>query len=233
MKAATSIAFDDLRGRAGSVVVSKGRTGLVVKPRTTSKNPRTTPQQAVRSHFSKAASTFKNLTTTQLAAWQAYALSIDKVDPVSGQTYHPTAINAFLALAAKFLQNNPGGTIPVTPPSSAFTGDTITLSVTPGTGQVTFTASAGNAIGVTTELLLQRLVSKNRTPDPRAYRSKGFNFFTSGTLNKVVTVQPGYYAAAYRFVNTSTGQATVLQTLPVQQVTLALAKGGKDTAKAA
>ena len=48
-----------------------------------------------------------------------------------------------------------------------------------------------------------------------------------------VLVSPGFYAAAYRFVNTATGQTTLLQQIGVQQVTLALESGGSKSGRKA
>lgn len=227
MKAALSIAFEQLRGKAGTVVVTKGRTGLVVKPRKSSANPRTTAQQSVRGAFAKAAGAYKGLTTSQAAAWRNYANTLERVNDVSGETYHPTAIDVFVGLATKFLQASPTGTIPVTPPSTPFTGDSITVSASAGVGKITFIASGSNAAGIKTELLLQPLASANRTPNSRGYRTKAIVALSSGTPQDV-TVPAGYYAAAYRFVKTATGQATVLQPIAVVAVTLSLS--GTDAA---
>ncbi len=193
-----------------------------MRPRVNPSNPKTTAQLGVRGNLAKAAAAFKNLTTAQVAAWKAYANTIMKHNPVSGDAYSPTAINVFVALAAKFLQVNPSGTIPVTPPASAFGGDSITVTATAGTGQITFTGSGINSANVKTELLLLPLDSKNCTPFAGNYRTKAFYAFTNGSLTTTVTVTTGYYAAAYRFVNTQTGQETLLVTLPVLTVAMAL-----------
>jgi len=222
MKASLSIVFENLRGKAGNVVIRKGRSGLTVNNRVTSKNPRTAAQQGIRSAFSKATATWKTLTSTQVQAWNAYALTVTKTNPITGNTYHPTGFNAFTGLAIKFLQINPTGTIPVTPPTSAFTGDTITITATGGSGAITFTATAQNATGIKTEILLQPLPNANRAPQPGHYRTKAFNNFGNLAHTYTATLLPGTYAAAYKFVNTATGQETPLQPLPVQQVTLAL-----------
>ena len=69
------------------------------------------------------------------------------------------------------------------------------------------------------ELLLQTLKSRNRTPGPKGYRSKAFNAFAAGPgLNFPVPTVAGFYAPAYRFVNTLTGQETPLVALPIVQV---------------
>jgi hypothetical protein len=230
MKASLSIAFENLRGKAGTLVVSKARSGLFVRPAVTGKNPRTAAQQAIRANFSKAAAALKNLTTAQLVNWQNYAQTIVRTNPTTGETYHPTAGNVFLGLATKFLQVNPTGTIPTTPPAAAFNGDSLTVTTTGASGKITFTATAANTPNTKTELLLQPLPSRNRAPNPRAYRTKAFATFALGSLSVDVTVPPGYYAAAYRFVNTTTGQETLLQPIPTQQVTFTVEEGGKKAA---
>jgi len=230
MKAALSIMFEDLRGKAGSVVLQKGRSGLSVKPRVTGKNPRTPAQQAVRGYMAKAAQTYRSLTPAQLAAWQAYAQTVTHVNEVEGNSYHPAANSVFAGLAVKFLQMNPTGAVPTTPPASAFIGDSITVTAaSPSAGTVVFTASGSNTLGVTTELLLQPLKSPARTPNPKDYRTKAFQAFASVTT-KSLTVPPGTYAAAYRFVKTATGQVTPLVTLPVViTVALSVEQGGKKS----
>lgn len=230
MKAALSIAFEDLRGKAGTVVVSKSRSGLVIRNRVSGKNPRTAAQQAIRVDFAKAAAAYKNLTSTQVANWKNYAQTVTKTNPVSGDTYHPAANAVFSGLAIKFLQVSPSGTIPTSPPAGPFAGDTITVTTTASTGKVTFTASGANQLGVKTELLLQKLASANRTPQPDAYRTKAFVSFVAGTLSFDVVVPPGYYAAAYRFVSLATGQTTNLQPLTTQQVTFAVSEGHSKAA---
>jgi hypothetical protein len=118
------------------------------------------------------------------------------------------------------------------PPATSFDGDAITITATASTGKVTFTASAANATNVVTEFLLQPLANVNRTPQKGAYRSKGFFHFATGTLSHDVTVQARYYAAAYRLVNSATGQETAPVYLDVQAVTLSVAENQK-TKKAA
>ncbi len=230
-KAELGVILQDLRGKAGNAVFSKSRDGIVLKPRVKGRNPNTAAQQAVRHALSTATSMFKNFTSAQNAAWSTYAQTITKHNPVTGKSYHPTAINAFTALAAKFLLVNPTGTVPTTPPATSFPGDTITLTTTGATGKVTFTASGANAANVKTELLLQPLASANRRPQRNGYRSKAYVAFASGSLSFDVLVPAGYYAAAYRFVNALTGQETQLIPLPEQQVSFSVSVGGTNEAK--
>src|SRR5882724_10228675 len=141
------------------------------------------------------------MTAAQAAAWGNYASGQTKSDPRTGKSYHPSAITAFTALASKFLQVTPGGTIPLTPPATSFGGDTITLTAAGGAAKVTFTASGGNGTNIYTELLLQPLKSANRKPQPGGYRTKMFFSFSLGSPSQIVTVPAGWYVPAYRFVN--------------------------------
>lgn len=233
MKVKLSAAFQDIRGKDGQIVVSKGRSGLKITPRTRARNPKSAAQVGVRNNLTRAAQLYKNMTTAQVLAWTNYANTIVKRNPISGTTYSPSPINAFAALATKFLQINPAGTVPMSPPTSAFTGDVITITATGGTGSITFTASAANFAGVKTELLVQPLKGKNRVPGSRGYRTKSFVAFASGSLTSTVTVGTGYYAAAYRFVNTATGQETALVPIGVQTVALSLTDNGPVAKKKA
>lgn len=227
------MAFEELSGKDGSVVIARGRNGSVLRPRITPKNPKTAAQVNVRANLTKASQTFKGFNSTQLSNWNNYAGTLTRKDPVTGQTYHPTAISVFVEYTTKFLQANAGGTIPLTPPTTAFTGDDVLVTVSAGPGKVTFTANKANAANVTTELLLQPLASPNVKPQSKQYRSKAFFQFVSGTLTKDVAVPAGYWAAGYRFVNKNTGQETEIIPLTVNLVGYAVEEGGFRHKKAA
>ncbi|HMS55781.1 MAG TPA: hypothetical protein PKA27_10305 [Fimbriimonadaceae bacterium] len=234
MKSRLSMAFEVLSGADGNVVARNTRNGVVLTPRVTPKNPKTLAQRNVRGYLTKAAKTFEGLDSAQNAAWNLYADTLTYTDPVSGKSYHPHAINVFVQLATKFLQLNPTGTIPVTPPASDFAGDTIVLTAdSESAGTITFTANAANAAGVTTELLVQPLANQNRTPNANGYKHAGWKTFTSGSLTATVNVPVGNYAVAYRFVKNSTGQATELNTIPVVQVGFSVVQGTSKTNKKA
>ena len=210
----------------GTDVFSAGRSGPTARVRRKGRNPKTVAQTQVRANLTKASGTFKNLTTPQILAWANYAGGITKHNGVTGKSYSPTALSAYTALASKLLQINPAATLPVAPPTATFTGDSITVTATGGTGSATFTASGANAANVKTELLVQPLKSKNRAPSAKGYRSKGFVAFAAGSLTSVVSVPTGYYSVGYRFVNTLTGQATALVPLTVLTVALSVEDGG-------
>jgi len=231
-KIAFSPLVNEVRGKMGTVVFTNAKNGPTARVHGSVRNPKSLAQRAVRSYLSKAAKTFKTMTATQAAAWNAYGATITRHNPVTGDTFTLSGISAFVELTTKLLQLNPTATIPMSPPSSEFAGDTITLTATAGTGQVTFTASGANAAGVTTEVLLQKLASLNRKPNPDGYVHAGWKAFGS-SLDLVVSVPAGYYAAGYRFVKTATGQATSLVTLPVQTVAFSMVESDAPKKKAA
>ena len=233
MKAQLSMAFEDLAGKDGSVVARRSKNGVILTPYVIPRNPNTNAQETIRGYFGKGARAFRALNNTQVAQWQTYAETLTFRDPVTGKTYHPTDIAAFQQLAVRFLMANPTGTIPVTPPATPYLGDSITVTATPSAGKVTFTASAANSLGTKTELLLQKLKGSHYNPTEGGYRSKAFVSFTAGSLSADVVVPPGYYAAGYRFVNTTTGQATEMVPIGVHQVTLSLEAGGTGSKRKA
>ena len=217
-KIALSGELQDIRGKVGTNVYTKSHTGPVLRVKVKGTVTHTPAQTSVRSAFTRASAAFKNMTPAQVTNWRNYALTITKKNTVNGKAYHPTPINAFNGLTSKFLQINPAGTVPLTPPSSSFTGDTLTITVAGGTGSLAWTANAANAANIKTEFLAQRLVSQNRVPTYKGYRSKGFLAFAAGGLTGTVFVSSGYYAVAYRYVNTLTGQETPLVALGIVQV---------------
>lgn len=215
---AYSADVNDIRGKIGTNVFSRARSGATIRIRKSPRNPRTENQTEVRFYMGKASTAYKNLTASQRSAWKNYAATLYRTNAVSGEVYSPAANTVFVGLASKFLQINPTGTIPVTPPASAFAGDTIAIIATGDDNEVIFSASGSNAANVKTELLLQTLASAARTPSPTGYRSQGFVAFSPTVSDAQIPAEPGWYAPAYRFVNTLTGQQTDLLVLPIVEV---------------
>lgn len=225
------VTFANGSGKLGNVVVNKGKGGTVtLRERVTPTNPRTAAQLAVRGAQTKSSQIWRNATNSQIIAWTAYAASLPQVAKRSGLKKKVNPINAFCALADKFLQVTPGGTVPMVPPTAAYVGDSLTITATAGIGLVTFTSNAGNSANTKTELLLQPLKSKNRTPVAKGYKSRAFFTFATGTLTTSVSVPTGFYAAGYRYVNTLTGQASPLVPLNVLTVALSVEDGGAEEA---
>ena len=213
------VLFNNLRGKAGSVVFARSKDGTVVKPRVHGRNPRTPAQTATRAALTKASQGYKTLTPAQVVNWQTYAGTVAKRDVRTAKAYNPNAINAFTALTSKYYLVNPTGTAPLTPPAAPFVGDSLVVTVTSGPASVIFVASAANSANTKTELLLQPLKSRNRTPQAKGYRSRQFFAFAAGALSTGVNTPSGWYYAAYRYVNTLTGQVTALVPIGYIQAT--------------
>lgn len=218
-KISLSALLSGIRGKVGGVVFTEGRSGNVARIRVIPANPATSGQINARTHLQAAAQAFKALSSANLSAWETYVSGITRNQSVSGQSYHPSAISAYVEQYAKLLQYNPAAAAPTTPPATQYAGDTITVTCAGGNDKVTFTPSAANTAGSVTELLLQPLVSANRTPNGNGYRNKAFTAFPGGAAVDVTSLGAGWYSPAYRFVNTTTGEATGLTILPKVEVT--------------
>lgn len=225
--------LQELSGTLGNGVWVRSREGSVVRQRVTPANPDTPPQIAARARLTEATRLFKTFTQSQEDQWSQFAETLSSVDPVTGKTTTPTAINAFVKLATKWRMVNPTGSLPTVPPQTPYSGDSLSWTVLASTGKITFTGSGPNSSKTTTEFLVQRLASRVRNPQKKGYRSKGFKTLTAGSLSFDLDVTPGWYAVAIRYVNTDTGQETNVIPLPIVQVTMSVAKGGTPAKKAA
>ncbi len=219
-----------LSGKAGNTVFADTKNGTVVRDFVVPANPRTDKQQNVRGKFRQSTTTFATLPKAKVDLWNRYASNLTVLGR-GNKRRKREGIAVFNELTTRFLLASPTGTVPQDPPSTPFTGDTITITVTATPGRLSFTASAPNGTGVTTELLIQPLVNGNRKPLPELYRTAQYYKFAPGNLSREVTVPPGWYAAGYRFVRQTTGQATELQPLGVNQVSLVLEEGGSSRKK--
>ena len=204
-------AIEEIRGKSGGANYARTQYGIEFRNNPTVKKPATPAQIAQRARVSHAGSAFRALTAAQNAAWQAYAAT-QSFRTRNGALVRPSAYSVFMGLYTKFVQVTPDGTL-TAPPTAPFVGDTITLTATGSNGKVTFTASAANAARVTTELLLQPLANVYRKPQSGSYAGRGFFTFATGSLSHAVETAPGAYAAAYRFVNSATGQEVSRVTL--------------------
>ena len=221
------ILVQSLRGKVGNAVFAKAKGGgTTVRVRTRGANPKTPAQVAVRGNLGRGSTLYKNMSASQVVAWRAYAQTLTFTGKKSGRKYTPSAILAFDQLASKFAQISPGVAVPMVPPTGSFAGDVITVAATSGTGQVTLTASAPNAAGVKTEILVQTLKSRNRVPTAKGYRTKLFYAYSTGNLTFNMSLPAGSYALAYRFVETATGRETALVPINVLTIALSVEDGG-------
>lgn len=196
-----------------------------MRERVVPENPKSAAQQNVRGAFGGASKGFKNMPNVDALAWDEFGKTQRSKTgkPLSG-------IGAWNRLAIVYRLVNPGGTPPLTPPEADYLGGGFAVSAASDTGSIVFSGSPTPA-GTVVEVLLQKLPSANRKPTYTGYKTVAYTVFSVTNHNKYVAeVGPGTYAAAYRFVDTATGQQTELVQLNVLGVTLQVVRGGADEA---
>ena len=216
-KASLGPNLQELRGEIGNEIFTKGRSGPVVRTPAQFKFKLTPAMANSASVFKQATASLNELTRSQMEAWNAFARTQIRSNPMTGRRYAPTGQNIYIGLACKFLQIHPGAVPPVDPPAGSFAGDKITVTAELFGGSLTFFGSGANAGNAQTELLLQKLPSRLRQPTDK-YVSQEFVAFTGPGVGFSLSLPPGYYVPAYRFVNPDTGQMTELFPLPVVEV---------------
>ena len=165
----------------------------------------------MRSHITQVSQHYRNLTPEQRKTWKAYLELLEEANP---QSKRRNVYLVYTGLACKYLQMHPNDAPPANGPAALFFGDGIAIQAAGKPGGIRFTATAANAPDVVTEILLQPLKHTGRTPIFDRYRSQAFVHFEAGSLEFVLEVSPGAYAAAYRFVNSATGQEAGIAPLP-------------------
>ncbi|MBX7136058.1 MAG: hypothetical protein K1X67_25595 [Fimbriimonadaceae bacterium] len=209
---------DNLHGRAGNTVFVRSAGGVVVREHVIPRDPQTELQMAARLRLMRAGIAWNELEPEQAERWRDYALRIGVREPGTGAVRARRAQNVFCGLACKLLQAVPNATIPLDPPDAPFFGDAISISVQPAPSALDFDASAPNQPTVLTELLVQPLRHGAMRPKAAAYRSKAFVTYAPGSLRYTLSLSPGWYAAAYRFVQRHTGEESPLVPLGVVRV---------------
>lgn len=216
-KAQLSATLSNASGPLAGQVVSRGRSGLVVRSKPKFRYPKNAAVQLGNYRLTAANAAWNTLSVTQFEAWNRYAETLTHHNRVSGEAYHPTGKNAFIGLAVKFLQVNPAGSIPLAPPAGSFVGDPILVSASPTPTGIAFAASGPNGPATLTELLFQPLKNARRSPG-QFYKSGGFVAFSGPNPVETLVLPAGWYAVAYRFVEVSTGRSTPLQPLAKLEV---------------
>ena len=87
----------DGRGKVGGQVLTKGRSGAVIRNKVTPTNPNTARQSAARSLLSQFSQQWKTLTQGERDAWNAAVSSFTKTN-VFGDTVSPSGKNLFTKL---------------------------------------------------------------------------------------------------------------------------------------
>jgi len=216
-KAQVSALLSDLRGSVGGEVIILTRSGLATRRKPRYRYPANPDVEAGSARMKLAAAAWNTLDSAQFEAWCAYAETVVRHNPVSGKAYHPAPKNVFTGLAMKFLQESPEVPVPLSPPSSDFIGDSITVSAQAVSGGIRFIATGPNEPGSTTELMVQRL--KNVRCKPSAfYKHAAFRVFAEGSLSFDLALDPGVYALTCQFVRLSTGQTAEMRLLGTVEV---------------
>ncbi len=198
-----------LRGSIGNATFVQTPYGTSLRDRTYPRQPDTPGQIAQRGRIVRIGRAWRGMTLAQAEAWRRYAAA------QTGQAEWRTASgqHVFTQLANRFLMASPGGTIPLVPPSSPFSGDGVSFSISPQPGGLQITGSQPNAPGVVTEILLQPLASVHRRTYLQRYRSAAFHSFSTSPL--LVESSASVVAVAVRFIRLPTGQSTGLIELGV------------------
>lgn len=207
-KVKTPAVLEGYSGKLGNVVFRQTPTGTQMLERVRPRQANTASQVAARERLRRVGQAWKAMTPAQAEAWRTYALQFGR-DP---RGFRLEANNLFSRLALRVLQVNPSAPIPLEPPTTPFTGDAIAAQIVAAPGAVVLQVSQGNAPGVVTEVLLQKLASVHRAAYAEKYRSQGFSAWVSGGVVSV-PVKPGVYAVAVRAVRAATGQSGALMEL--------------------
>ena len=220
--------ISEAAGAVGRLQYRRSAVGQQITERGYSVQPGNAAQLAVQADFERAGAAWSLLTDAQKALWTQAAKLETRRDPVTLKSYSLTNRAYFIGLASKFLQiYGAGASIPTAPPVVRFKGDTITVVGSAQNGVATWTASAVNHTGALTELLAQRLASKDRAPVTDDYVSRGFVDFSEGDgPTAQVTLGPGVWALAYRFVSAATGEERGIVPLGTFLLGLAVVEGG-------
>jgi hypothetical protein len=206
--------LNGVSGKLGGLVFEQTAAGTRLRQSVTPRDPQTDAQLASRERLRQAQAAYQTLTDAEVAQWRLYADTLNAQNLRGGRRTLLRANNVYCGLACKVLQMFPDGVIPPVPPALPFLGDGIEVSAAAVGDTVTFTASGANAAEVSTELLLQRLETRFRAAQPDKYRTQGFAAFTADSRTWAVAPPRGWYAAAYRFVRTTTGQESAVIALP-------------------
>lgn len=105
MKYRPSFAFDELSGKAGSVVAVNNRKNPFLRPRITPINPNSSAQQGVRADLTSLAQGWGALTDSQRQAWNN-AVADYQTTGLFGNKRNPTGFNLYMKLNGNLLDCN-------------------------------------------------------------------------------------------------------------------------------
>ncbi len=204
-KATLSARLSELSGGLGEFAIVPTSSGSVFRHKPRYRRPVSSAQREALDRLGQANALWAGFDQAHADAWRRYAQSLSAA---SGSDRTPRATigyRAFVGLATKFMQVNPGAPVPTVPPSTVFIPEMPLIQAAVVAGGIRFTASSWNAPGQTTELLIQPLANVRRQPGTR-YTSAGFHVFAPGSPTFVLGLGRGVYACAIRPVERATGR---------------------------
>tara|TARA_R110000868_G_C10961756_1_gene768601 strand:+ start:4850 stop:5533 length:684 start_codon:yes stop_codon:yes gene_type:complete len=138
------LVITDGRGKIGGQVLTKGRSGAVIRNKVTPTNPNTARQSAVRAVLTQFSQGWKALTQAQRDAWNAAVGSFTRTN-IFGSTYSPSGKNLYTALNTNLTKvGYTAITIPPIPSATVAPGiEDFVLNV--GDETLTFLVNEGSA----------------------------------------------------------------------------------------
>ena len=233
-RATLSKYFNTLSGSVDGLNFAATEYGTVMRSEPVRKPRNPTPGQLAQENrvrlVSRGWGTLSAASVAEFRAWAGGQTHVDK----AGRPFTPNGYQAYSALALGWYAANGenAGAPPTSPPAGDFVAPTASIDASATSGLVSFAIDADPAPGVLIAFRLQRLRNANRLPAKGGYRLAGYTSLANGGITASFAVDPGAYAAEYRFVDKATGQRTALVAIKVSGVALALETGGADVAPA-
>lgn len=128
----------DGRNKIGGHVLSKNRGGSYMRTKVTPVNPQTPDQVAQRNALTFLAQSWRGLSASQIAAWNA-AVDNFKGTDIFGNIKTPSGLNLYMRLNLNL--HSVGASYITDPPAPSATDALLTLSAAAAAGAGTFTAS--------------------------------------------------------------------------------------------
>ena len=225
MKVKPSIAFEDMRGKAGGVVASKNLSRLYIKNRITPRNPQSTAQMDLRASMTNGSRDWAKLTQSQRDAWNNVAKDW-RGKRILGEAAKLSGVNCYMRIYQNM--NVIGGTAldvpPVIPEFPTFEIEGVTFTAASGETPARLVISIPDLVDVEGKKIVVRA-----TPGFSAGRQKletslrivsVENAYTAGGLNiaSAYTERLGAFPTAGQkamfevyLIDTATGVASLKQ----------------------
>ena len=212
---------DKASGKVGPRVYMSDRGINVVRQKVSPRQPRTGRQLSVRSIITSAMQGYADLSTDQVAGWNALASSKQRTDAV-GNKYSLTSANAYMSL--NFFVNDTGGdTIqdaPSVSPAASVASIATAAPASTGTGvkltpTLRGTGSADDFLEVT---LAGPFKSPNRNATASEFRHVSYSAGNAATVAVLGLIVDQYYWATMRYID-QFGQVTTEQKVQFAAIT--------------